>query len=694
MELLNLLACFADSFVSQPQHQQLMFQQTHVLGDQHDNYRQLGGLFLSLTSYLLGTQQSEGRSSAQSTAETTANTAAVASLFGFSAPVASKGLATNADSPISTGDLPVQWLVQNLTRGQAVTPRTPTEGREEDGRMDVVPSSTAYVSMGDGDGGGAGESELAPPVPEDLYTDYVQAAGWKKLEYRVAGLSRSIAALQDRAIVEISRKGAHGRGGQALRQQLLNGGSSLEGLVTVLTTKELVTALSSAIGQAGASAVITTPSTDAAVRAVELYTQLLQAFPTEVGGVRAGQNRSTVLTADGKASLLITLAFVNPAAPLSRRLWLFIQQRYATQVEAMLTYDDACLLNVKAFTEAALPAEVAYTQLLSALYLFCAVFLQQLAAVDDETLLEQDKIFTVPELRNITVFLKRWLYKLYWSDPLFDIHSSFHHVPPSGCTALRLLKLHCQLSATRLFNHLCTRNERRPFLSSEDWGWAQMSGFDLTIRDDVTAAAATEAMYGSSLILKNARVKSVLTFIPQVWRAFRSDIGRVERLWTASLIFGCAVHVCQVVPFKQRVSVFHAHLDFDKTQYYATQEHGGAARLGLSGALRIEVHRDAIVADAYEQLHEVGHRLKGMVKVEFISEQGLNEAGIDGGGLFKEFMDSFAKEAFSPTYGLFIPTSHQLLTPNPASGQLGSNHLRYFHFVGKMLGKAVYEVSP
>jgi ubiquitin-protein ligase E3 C len=148
-----------------------------------------------------------------------------------------------------------------------------------------------------------------------------------------------------------------------------------------------------------------------------------------------------------------------------------------------------------------------------------------------------------------------------------------------------------------------------------------------------------------------------------------------------------------VVPFKQRVSVLHAHLDYDKTQYFSSQEHGGAARLGLTGALRIEVRRDALVADAYDQLSEVGPRLKGMVKVEFISEQGLNEAGIDGGGLFKEFIDSFAKEAFSPTYGLFIPTSHQLLTPNPASAMLGSNHLRYFNFVGKILGKSMYEVS-
>ncbi|KAJ1422048.1 hypothetical protein B484DRAFT_332494 [Ochromonadaceae sp. CCMP2298] len=71
----------------------------------------------------------------------------------------------------------------------------------------------------------------------------------------------------------------------------------------------------------------------------------------------------------------------------------------------------------------------------------------------------------------------------------------------------------------------------------------------------------------------------------------------------------------------------------------------------------------------------------------------MSEAGIDGGGLFKEFLDSFAKAAFAPSFGLFAPTSHQLLTPDPSSSSagVGAQHLQYFHFIGKILGKALYE---
>ena len=80
--------------------------------------------------------------------------------------------------------------------------------------------------------------------------------------------------------------------------------------------------------------------------------------------------------------------------------------------------------------------------------------------------------------------------------------------------------------------------------------------------------------------------------------------------------------------------------------------------------MQVKVHRDSIVEDAFLGLRQAGGRLKGRVQVEFIGE-----AGIDGGGLFKEFIDAFLKAAFNPSLGLFCPTSEQLLVPNPMSSQ-------------------------
>ena len=168
-----------------------------------------------------------------------------------------------------------------------------------------------------------------------------------------------------------------------------------------------------------------------------------------------------------------------------------------------------------------------YYHLLSTLYLFMTTLITQLAAVDDEELLEQYKLFSHGELRSIAQFLKKWLYKLYWTEPLFDINSSFlltsatttisTNTNPSTTSTLsnlKLLKLHCLTAATKLFNHLCQRHERRAFLSDTDWCWPSMSGFDLGIEDKNTSSGIGGV--NSNLQLKNSRVKAVLTFIPQV----------------------------------------------------------------------------------------------------------------------------------------------------------------------------------
>jgi hypothetical protein len=41
------------------------------------------------------------------------------------------------------------------------------------------------------------------------------------------------------------------------------------------------------------------------------------------------------------------------------------------------------------------------------------------------------------------------------------------------------------------------------------------------------------------------------------------------------------------------------------------------------------------------------------IRVSFINEFGVEEAGIDGGGIFKDFMENITRAAFDVQYGLF-----------------------------------------
>ena len=65
---------------------------------------------------------------------------------------------------------------------------------------------------------------------------------------------------------------------------------------------------------------------------------------------------------------------------------------------------------------------------------------------------------------------------------------------------------------------------------------------------------------------------------------------------------------------------------------------------------------------------------------------GLDEAGIDGGGIFREFLNELLKEAFNPTRGYFVMTHDKLLYPNPLAHLVDPHFHKHYFFLGRMLG--------
>ncbi|ODN04927.1 Ubiquitin-protein ligase E3B [Orchesella cincta] len=105
----------------------------------------------------------------------------------------------------------------------------------------------------------------------------------------------------------------------------------------------------------------------------------------------------------------------------------------------------------------------------------------------------------------------------------------------------------------------------------------------------------------------------------------------------------------------------------------------------------ITIHRGRIVEDGYAQLATLSpNALKGTIRVRFQNELGLDEAGIDQDGVFKEFLEETINTVFNPSLNLFKGTTENLLYPSPMSF-VHENHLQLFEFVGKMLAKAIFE---
>ena len=59
------------------------------------------------------------------------------------------------------------------------------------------------------------------------------------------------------------------------------------------------------------------------------------------------------------------------------------------------------------------------------------------------------------------------------------------------------------------------------------------------------------------------------------------------------------------------------------------------------------------IQSSFEVLNRLGPNLKNRIYVVFVNDMGMEETGIDAGGLFKELWTSLAAIAFNPAYGFF-----------------------------------------
>lgn len=142
-----------------------------------------------------------------------------------------------------------------------------------------------------------------------------------------------------------------------------------------------------------------------------------------------------------------------------------------------------------------------------------------------------------------------------------------------------------------------------------------------------------------------------------------------------------------VVPFSQRVSILQGLIAADKIRVQ------GDLQGFLQGpSIQLTVRRSHLYEDAYDKLRpENEPDLRHKFRVQFTNSLGLSEAGIDGGGLFREFLSELIKAAFDPNRGFFMITTDNRLYPNPSVGDLILDFEKHYYFMGRILGKAIYE---
>ncbi|KAG2271734.1 hypothetical protein Bca4012_073965 [Brassica carinata] len=273
------------------------------------------------------------------------------------------------------------------------------------------------------------------------------------------------------------------------------------------------------------------------------------------------------------------------------------------------------------------------------LVVFCPVYKHMLMIVDNEEFYEREKPLSLQDIRLLIIILKQALWQLLWVNPLTQpstgksVSNNLSKKNPVG-----LIQNRVGVVVAELLSQLQDWNNRQQFTSSSDF-----------------QADTVNEYFISQAIAEGTRANYIL------------------------------MHAPFLIPFTSRVKIF-------TTQLATARESHGHGSQAIFARNRFRIRRDHILEDAYNQMSALSEDdLRGSIRVTFVNELGVEEAGIDGGGIFKDFMEKITRAAFDVQYGLFKETVDHMLYPNPGSGMVHDQHLQFFHFLGTLLAKAMFE---
>ncbi|CAG4977925.1 unnamed protein product [Parnassius apollo] len=245
-----------------------------------------------------------------------------------------------------------------------------------------------------------------------------------------------------------------------------------------------------------------------------------------------------------------------------------------------------------------------------------------------------------------------------------------HHTQPANAPAwTHLFKV-----MTQLLRALYARDERLQFSAGAGAGAAWAGEHD----DDAAEVAALVA-YARARSRHNAPLVDAA-------RAASTEEGpplTIKELRMLTIL----KEIPFVMSFSTRVLILQALLLREKSAHLYE-----LSNFNEGPTININVRRTHLYEDAFEKLSPDNEpNLKLTMRVQFINQVGADEAGVDGGGVFREFLSELLKSAFDPNRGLFRLTKDNMLYPNPGVHLLYDDFPMHYYFVGRMLGKALYE---
>jgi ubiquitin-protein ligase E3 C len=354
---------------------------------------------------------------------------------------------------------------------------------------------------------------------------------------------------------------------------------------------------------------------------------------------------------------------------------------------------------------------------------------------------------SLQNLKRLTIFLKHLGFTLYYNAA--DLLGSTSSTSNSTTAKVSSFVLTAGVDFTAFRNLVSTamrmlyeRDSRRPFLPQNHWLMTSkfdMEGFlsavvleEQSQREQAEAGSDDEedgvedeepiiGLSSSGLRLsRQAQMERI--------RLARKRAARETLRAAAAPKLEILRNMPFVIPFDMRVQIFRqfvyldksrrrgGNIDPDRWRLWVINQHGGPfeptpAGTNILSRHQAQIQRGRVFNDAMESFWDLGEGLKEPIQITFVDEFGMPEAGIDGGGVTKEFLTSVTTEAFTPAQRLFVANSKNSYYPNPCDMDQTKNtlreaqipegsedwvetiayRLRQYEFLGRVIGKCLYE---
>lgn len=138
--------------------------------------------------------------------------------------------------------------------------------------------------------------------------------------------------------------------------------------------------------------------------------------------------------------------------------------------------------------------------------------------------------------------------------------------------------------------------------------------------------------------------------------------------------FGMLVRNPRVLEFDNKKNYFDRKLHQDKKE---------------NRKMLVSVRRDQVFLDSYRSLFfkPKDEFRNSKLEINFKGEQ-----GIDAGGVTREWYQVLSRQMFNPDYALFTPVVSDETTFHPnRTSYINPEHLSFFKFIGRIIGKAIYD---